>query len=536
MQAKPTKSDSARRIAILSLVIAGESRKPIQDRTSGHITIMSNQDDSDTRTRIRALGVLGIALLLPVLLAIVVFPTAMYDTRELIAWGREFPIVTPFHPPMMVWIGGIVDRLFGTSAAVMILTGQVLIAVGLLYFYCTLRLATTRDNALLFTFLYGTSSYTIFAPLSFALNADVLQLTSWPAVLFHFLRAAQSDRMRHWIGFGFWSAAAILTKYNAVVLFLGMASGILLLPAFRTVLKRPGLYVAITTGSILILPHVIAVFRHSAAFEYGLDHFDLQNPLSQRLNGVAELFQSYLVFAAPAYLIVAVGLWKRILTFRTARQDRSSATQFLLFTATAAHIILVTLVMITGLNFLARFGAPYIMLTFLACAPFIGVNDSSLRWFDRIVVPSVGALYLTAGIAVAAIFTAFASHSVMQEPTAEAARLIFKDWDSRYSCGPAYFVGGRQSVYGVGIEATRNVTVLAYREIASAAWYDDNKLRTGGAVVMDTDPEFKERMLKYLPGKFYSAERKITVPLRRTWTGKQFTFSYRFIAPQNCQH
>ena len=83
---------------------------------------------------------------------------------------------------MMVWIGGIVDRLFGTSAAVMILTGQLLIAVGLVYFYRTLRLATTRDNALLFTFLYGTSSYTIFAPLSFALNADILQLTSWPAV------------------------------------------------------------------------------------------------------------------------------------------------------------------------------------------------------------------------------------------------------------------------------------------------------------------------------------------------------------------
>ncbi|MBV5271261.1 MAG: hypothetical protein JZU55_16850, partial [Afipia sp.] len=62
----------------------------------------------------------------------------------------------------------------------------------------------------------------------------------------------------------------------------------------------------------------------------------------------------------------------------------------------------------------------------------------------------------------------------------------------------------------------------------------DNKLRTGGAVVMDTDPEFKERMLKYLPGKVYSAESKITVPLRRTWTGKQFTFPYRFIAPQNC--
>lgn len=492
---------------------------------------MPNRNYSGTRNR--TLGVLGLALLLPVLLAVAVFPTAMYDTRELIAWGREFPLVTPVHPPMMVWIGGIIDKLFGTSAAVMILAGQILIAIGLVYFYRTLRLATTRDNALLFTFLYGTSSYTIFAPLSFALNADILQLTSWPAILFHFLRATQSDRMRHWIAFGFWSAAAILTKYNAVVLFLGMASSILILPAFRTVLKRPGLYAAVATGAVLILPHVVAVLRHSAAFEYGLDHFDLLNPISERLNGIAELLLSYLIFAVPGYLIVAFGLWKGLLVVRSP-QNRSPAPQFLLFTAATTHIVLVALVMITGLNFIARFGAPYIMLTFLACAPLVGWSENCMRWFNRIVVPGIGALYLMAAIAVAVFFTAFASHSAMQEPTTEAARLILKDWDSKYSCGPAYFVGGRQATYGVGVDARRNVTVLASREIAGATWYDDNKVRTGGAVVMDGGFEFNERMVKFLPGKVYSDESKITVPLRRTWTGKQFTFPYRFIAPQGC--
>ena len=468
------------------------------------------------------------------LLAVIVFPTAMYDTRELIAWGREFPIVTPFHPPMMVWIGGIVDKLFGTSAAVMILTGQLLIALGLVYFYRTLRLATTRDNALLFTFLYGTSSYTIFAPLSFALNADILQLTSWPAVVFHFLRAVQSDRIRDWIAFGFWSAVATLTKYNAVVLFFGMASSILLLPVCRQVLKRPGFYAAIATGTALILPHVIAVLRHSAAFEYGLDHFDFQNPLSQRLAGVAELLTGYLTFAIPGYVIVTIGLWKRFLKFHTPEHDRSTASRFLLFTAISAHLALVALVMVTGLNFLARFAAPYIVLTFLAVAPLMEWSEHCRRWVEHIVMPFTAGLYFVVGIAVAVIFTAFASHSAMQEPTAEAARLILKDWDSKYTCGPAYFVGGRQAVYGVGIEAGRNVTTLAYREIAGATWYDDDKLRKGGAVVMDTDPEFKERMAKFLPGKAYSAESSVTILLKRTWTGKQFTFPYHFIAPQGC--
>lgn len=491
-------------------------------------------EDLSGPQRNRALGILGLALLLPVLLAAIVFPTAMYDTRELIAWGREFPIVTPFHPPMMTWIGGIIDRLFGTSAVVMILAGQILLALGLTYFYRVLLLATTRDNALLFTFLYGTSSYTVFAPLSFALNADILQLTSWPAVIFYFLRAVRSDRLHHWMALGFWSAIASLTKYNAVVLFLGMASSILFLPAYRSVLKRAGFYAAIAIAIALVLPHAVAVFRHSAALEYGLDHFDLQNPLSQRINGLVQLVVGYLTLAIPGYAIVAIGFWKGYLTIGLPQQKRTTASQFLLCTALSAHAALVVLVMLAGLNFLARFAAPYIMLTFLAVAPLTEWGESTKRWFDGRVVPFVGALNLVAGVSVAIIFTGFASHSAMQEPTAEAARLILKDWHSKYTCGPAYFVGGRQSVYGVGIEAGRDVTTLAYREIAGAAWYDDNKLRAKGAVVMDTDPEFKERMLKFLPGKTYSDESSVTIPLRRTLTGKQFTFRYHFIPPQGC--
>lgn len=61
---------------------------------------------------------------------------APFRAHFLIKLGPKKPSqVTSFHPPLMVWIGGIVD--FGTSAAVMILTGQLLIAIGLVYFYRT---------------------------------------------------------------------------------------------------------------------------------------------------------------------------------------------------------------------------------------------------------------------------------------------------------------------------------------------------------------------------------------------------------------
>jgi 4-amino-4-deoxy-L-arabinose transferase-like glycosyltransferase len=483
----------------------------------------------------RALIVLALLLLLPVALAIVVFPTPMYDTRELIAWGRHFPMVTPFHPPMMVWIGGAVDWLFGSSAAVMILAGQILMAIGLIYFYATLRLMTARDNAALFTFLFGTSFYTVFAPLSFALNADILQLTSWPAVVFHFLRAGRTSRLGHWIAFGAWSAAAVLTKYNAAVLFAGMAVALLTLPAFRNILRKPGVYLAVVVGTVLIAPHAVAVLGHRAAVTYGLGHFFPDNSIGEKLSDLAELGLGYLIPFLPGLVVMLIGFWKGVLIVQS-RQGTAAPDEhrFLLVMNATMVIALLGLVVIAGLDYIFRFGAPYAMMAALALAPFVECGAGCREWIERRVVPDIGWIYLAVGTFIAVIYTAFASHSGLQEPTAEAARMILADWRSTYNCGPAYIFGGRQGVYGVGIEAGRDVTALAYREIATASWFDAGKFRAGGAIVIDTDPEFRERMAKFLPGIAASDEKRITLPLRRTTKAKTFSYPYRFVPPQGC--
>ena len=92
----------------------------------------------------------------------------------------------------MAWIGGAVERLFGDSAASMVAANQILMAIGFAYCCAVLRLMVTPAAASLFTLLYGASFYTALGSLSFALNADILQLTSWPAIVFHLLRAGRA--------------------------------------------------------------------------------------------------------------------------------------------------------------------------------------------------------------------------------------------------------------------------------------------------------------------------------------------------------
>ena len=149
---------------------------------------MSNPSGGDTIASVRGavllpstrkrgmLLVAAAAFLVPVALALIVFPTAMIDTRELFAWGRFFPLATHKHPPMMAWIGGLVELVLPATAAMAILAGQFLNAVGVAYLYATLRLIVDRERAAFFAFLFATSLYFQLAPLSYALNADILQV------------------------------------------------------------------------------------------------------------------------------------------------------------------------------------------------------------------------------------------------------------------------------------------------------------------------------------------------------------------------
>ncbi|WP_315831416.1 glycosyltransferase family 39 protein [Bradyrhizobium prioriisuperbiae] len=485
----------------------------------------------------KALASLALALVLPVALAITVFPTPLYDVRELIAWGRHFPPVTPAHPPMMSWIGGAVDWLAGPSAAAMILAGQLLLTVGLAYLYAILLMVTAPGNAALFTVLFGTSLYTVFAPLSFALNADILQLTSWPAIVFHCLCAGRTDRLGHWIAFGIWSAVGVLTKYNAAVLFVGLGVAMLAVPAFRTVLKRPGFYLAGIVGLMLVAPHAFAAIRNRGAVAWGVEHFDLASTSGDKINRLYEYALGYLICFAPGVAIVLAGLWKGVLALRRGELTAwSDEYRFLLVMNATMQIMLLLLVLIAGLNYVWRFDAPYAMMAVPALAPLIAWKEGCRAWFERQVTTTIDATYLTAGLVIMVLYTVFASHSGLQEPTPAAAHAILADWTRTYACGPAYVLGGRQAAYGVGIETGPNVTALNYRDIAGAPWFDASALRARGAIVIDTVPEIVERMARVLPDAAGMSDQKsLTLPLRRTYKAKSYTYLYRFVPPQGCK-
>jgi len=474
-------------------------------------------------------------MLIPVLLAVVVFPTAMYDTRELIAWGRQFPLTTPYHPPLMVWIGGIVDKVAGTSAVAAIAAGQLLMAVGIYYFWRVLRIVSSPTSATFFTFLFATSAYIVFGPLSFALNADFLQLLSWPAILFHFFSAQRTNKLSQFMAFGFWSAIAFLTKYNALVLLAGLGVSMMSIPAYRRLLSEWRFYAGVAIGLALIAPHVVAAFNHIGPIEYGAATFDPHAAISARLDYLASWIIGAFVGVFPGIIAVLFGWRTGVLQFEGGKDKANrDARLALLVTTIAINVVVVGLIVAAGLAYRPRYSPPYAMVAVLAVAPWVSWRDDAATWIEGAVARSIGAFNLAIALVLVVVYTFFASHSGMQEPTRSAAAAILADWHSRYSCGPGYFFGVRQNVYGVGIEAGRDVTTLSGSDLAGASWFDPDRWYREGAVIIDTPEDARNWQSAYQPGPAATPEASVALPLRRTRLNKQFVYSYHFIAPHDC--
>lgn len=476
------------------------------------------------------------AMLVPAALAIVVFPTAMIDTRELFAWGRFFPLATHKHPPMMALVGGLVELVLPPNALSAILVGQALNAVGILYLYLTLATIVDRERAALFAFLYATSLYFMLAPLSYALNADILQVPIWLAIVYHFMRAVDDDRLRHWLALGVWCAAAVLTKYSAGLLFLSGAIATIVVAGFRKVWRNPRLYAAVALGVVLVLPHLVALRANPRAIAYA-EAFAIATPdFVGRLRSLALFAGGTLMFLAPGWIVVAAGFFAGNCSIDRdpVPADAAVRRRFLSTLCLSAIAVSVALVLVFGTNFNHRYGAPLFGLFVLALAPFVKLNPATWPAARRATIISAAAVAGVVFVGAAAVYGFFSSHNYMQEPTDAAAAVVRSAWGRQFSCGPGYILGDRPSAHGMALAGDRHPVGIPLEDIATASWFDPALLEREGAIVAFRSPIPADLVESSLPGTAISGEDSFTLPLLRTRTGATITYHYFFIAPRSC--
>lgn len=478
--------------------------------------------------------VAALGLLTPAILALLLFPTPMSDTREALAWGHTFSLAMPKHPPMMQWIAGLTERTLGTSAVAALLVNQALSAIGLLYVLALLRRVVDDAHAFILAFLFATSIYFIAAPLVFALNADVLQIASWAAIIYHAVRAAESNRWSHWVALALWSAAAVYTKYTVAILFMSLALASLTVAEFRAVWANPRLYLSMLLAALFITPHVVELTRSAAAIEHAEGVLRLGTSWSERFRALREVLLGPVLYLLPGWLMIVIGLLFGHWRLGSDGTASTAIRQFLRNACILAWVLLAILTVVLGLDYESRYDGPFLILLVLALAPFVRMAEGHAAIIEgrmpKIILITLGGIVLVSFI----VYGLFTGHDYMQEPTGEAMAQVRQDWDRAYPCGPAYVLGDPWSANGLPLRERRGAIGIHLPVIREAPWFTEERLRQEGAIVVYRDEIAENEVARFLPGVQPAEIKSVTLPYLRTWAHRTMTYKYFFIAPQAC--
>lgn len=183
------------------------------------------------------------------------------DMVENYAWGMEWQWGTNKHPPLFGWITAAWFRLFpvGDNAYYLLNQANLAIALGLLAL--AMKRLLSWDAVLVAVVL--TTLGTHFGPDSgFKYNANTALLPFVAGLVWSLLHALEQGRARGFVLAGVFAAAALLTKYYALVLIaaIGLAILISLRPPLIPLLK--GTVIASATALLLVTPHIVWSIRH----------------------------------------------------------------------------------------------------------------------------------------------------------------------------------------------------------------------------------------------------------------------------------
>jgi 4-amino-4-deoxy-L-arabinose transferase-like glycosyltransferase len=484
------------------------------------------------------LAVGAAALMVPVLLAALVFPATMVDTRELFAWGTFYPLTMLKHPPLPAWIAGIVSTALPANAIVAILAGQILNLIGFAYFHAILRPLTGPGPgpAAFWTFLFATSLYFMLAPLSYALNNDILQVPVWLAFVFHALRAHRTNAWGHWLALGIWAAAAVLIKYSAAILFAAALIATFAVPEYRRAWRNPRIVVPIAVGLLLIMPHLNALRTDGAAIGYAATFASINPDFAGRLYGIGHFLFGAGLFLLPAWLIISGGLLNGNCRWQQLPQDPANRSDAL-FIATLTIIATAITFMCTltlGSALSHRYGAPYFGLFLLSAAPLIGFRpetfDAAQRSVAAITAVVAGAILLITSV----VYLFITSHNYMQEPIEEATALMRGEWNKLYTCGPGYALGDRSTAHGIATAGDRHPWGVPMVDVGRPPWWNWERLAEEGAIIAYRSAIPVAEVMAHLPSADLSGEKTVSVPLARTMAGDDLTYHYVFIPPRAC--
>jgi hypothetical protein len=412
------------------------------------------------------------------------------DGLEALIYGREWQLGYAKLSPLPWWVAEAVYQVLPYDAAYYALSQLFVVATFAVVWMMARRLVGDT-GALVSVLMIDGLDY--FQSASTHFNHDVAQLPFWALAGYALHAALRKGRHRDWALLGASLGAAFWAKYFVVVLALPVVLFLILDRDARANLRRPGPWIAVAVGLLVVLPHLIWLVQHNfipldyvdrrASPSRGIaDH--IVHPVKFVLGQIGYLLPSFLI-AAP---LVYFSMLKPAAPVQPAATPGFDAydRRIVMLLAFGPALTMVTLSAVTGRGTIALWGYPlwlYLGLWFVmtykdALAPR-GLAWVAGLWAVVFAASCVFIIIYNSG----AVGLSYVRRS-QQFPGPQLAAEIERQYRAVTGRAPAYIVGPQIEAGNISRYSSSRPRVVIDADFAKAPWIDPADLRVKGTILI----------------------------------------------------
>jgi 4-amino-4-deoxy-L-arabinose transferase-like glycosyltransferase len=228
-----------------------------------------------------------------------------FDMGEMVAWSRELALGTPKHPPLPIWLAALWFAVFPLQEWAFYLLSMATATLAL--WVAWMIAGRYLDGEKRVAGLALLTLVPFFNFLAIKYNANAAMTPTWALTTWFFLRSFES-RSAGWAALaGLAAAAAMLAKYWAIILLIGLGIAALADPRRSRYFRSAAPYVTVAVGAVALAPHLWWLYDHGfAAFGYALESHPAT--LSEALrSGMVYMASAAGYVAIPVMMALAVG-------------------------------------------------------------------------------------------------------------------------------------------------------------------------------------------------------------------------------------
>ena len=232
-----------------------------------------------------------------------------FDMGEMIAWSRELALGTPKHPPLPIWLTAAWFGVFPLQEWAFYFLSMATATLAL--WVAWMIAGDYLDGEKRVAGLALLTLVPFFNFLAIKYNANTAMTPTWALTTWFFLRSYET-RNTGWAALaGLAAAAAMLAKYWAVILLIGLGIAALADPRRARYFRSAAPYVTVAIGAAALAPHLWWLYDHGfAAFGYALE----SHPAT-----LFDALRSGVVYMASAAGYVAIPVLMALAVARSSR-------------------------------------------------------------------------------------------------------------------------------------------------------------------------------------------------------------------------